>query len=100
MMHMTYTGYGYFVYSVLSFSPFDVLARLTYSAYLYHPIIMGIFYFNSTEFFYYSTTGVAIHFLGFSVLAFTAATISFLIIERPMMNLEKMLHAPPKRTPQ
>eukprot|EP01114_Cavostelium_apophysatum_P007529 TRINITY_DN1963_c0_g2_i1.p1 TRINITY_DN1963_c0_g2~~TRINITY_DN1963_c0_g2_i1.p1 ORF type:complete len:686 (-),score=138.42 TRINITY_DN1963_c0_g2_i1:47-2104(-) len=98
VMHMTYTGYGYFIHSLLSLYVWDVMARLTYSAYLYHPILLSIAYYGSTQLYYYGTVSVLTHFLAFAVLAFTAALVSFLLIERPMMNLEKLMHPPPKRT--
>jgi len=97
MMHMCYIGKGYFVDSILSFRGWDVMARLTFSAYLYHPILMSIVYFNSVNFFHYSTTEIAVHFLAFTVMAFVCAAISYLIIEKPMMNLEKLLHPPPRQ---
>jgi len=100
MMHMLYTGYGQLINSILSFYAWDVAARLTYSAYLYHPIIISITYFNSTQFFHYDTMNVAVHFLAFTIAAYFVAGISFLLVERPMMNLEKLLHPPPKKGPQ
>jgi len=91
MMHMLYTGYGTVINWILSFGLWDVFARLTYSAYLYHPILMSVVYFNSTQFFHYDTLNMAVHFLAFTVLAYIAAVISFLLVERPMMNLERFL---------
>jgi len=91
MMHMLYIGYGTIINWILSFGLWDVFARLTYSAYLYHPILMSITYFNSTQFFHYDTLNMAIHFLAFTVLGYIAGLFSFLLVERPMMNLEKFL---------
>ena len=41
-----------FVNTILSWSPFVPLSRLTYAAYLNHLIVMYVFYFNHTRKFY------------------------------------------------
>jgi len=96
MMHMCFTGNGYIINTILSFSAWDILARLTYSTYLYHPIIITIIFFGYTEMFDYSVQTMLVHFLAFTVLGFTAAAISFLLVERPMMNLEKLFLPAPR----
>eukprot|EP01114_Cavostelium_apophysatum_P014516 TRINITY_DN3789_c0_g1_i2.p1 TRINITY_DN3789_c0_g1~~TRINITY_DN3789_c0_g1_i2.p1 ORF type:complete len:632 (-),score=80.71 TRINITY_DN3789_c0_g1_i2:19-1914(-) len=99
MMHLCYTGNGLFINSFLSMRIFDVTARLSYSAYLYHPIIMGVVYMGGNQLFYYSAVNITVHYFGFTVLSLLAACLSYLLIERPMMGLEKFLHPAPKRPP-
>lgn len=74
----------------MSFGLWDILARLTYSAYLYHPIIIGIAYFNSSQYYHYDAIQVALKFLAFAVISFFVSMMSFLLVERPMMSLEKL----------
>ncbi|KAH9488221.1 hypothetical protein Btru_064277, partial [Bulinus truncatus] len=52
------SGYGGFVNSLLSWSPFVVLGRLTYVAYLIHPSVFLIYYQNMEQVFYYTDTNV------------------------------------------
>ncbi|KAJ5076282.1 o-acyltransferase [Anaeramoeba ignava] len=77
----------------LSWDLWTPLARLTYNAYLMHPIIMYLanlssrilFNYNAVPIFYATTTNV--------ILAYVFSFIIFLLVERPFMNFEKILCA-------
>jgi len=87
--HTFYIGHGYLVRKVFEWHIWSVLARLTFSAYLYHPILMSVVFFGSTTFFHYSAPNVTLYWFGFVIASFVVSSFSFLLIERPLMNLEK-----------
>jgi len=93
LLHTFYIGHGYLVRKVFEWHIWSVLARLTFSAYLYHPILMSVVYFGSTTFFHYSPPNVTLYWFGFVVAAFITSSFSYLLIERPLMNLEKFFLA-------
>jgi peptidoglycan/LPS O-acetylase OafA/YrhL len=67
------------------------LARLTFGAYLYHPIIMYSYYFSSTRPLDMTGTLIFQNWIFFTILSFLASFVSFLLIERPTENLEGIL---------
>lgn len=74
----------------LSHPVWTPFARLTFGAYLYHPIIMFAYYFSSFRPIEFTGTMIFQNWLSFTVLSFLAALISFLLIERPTENLESL----------
>ena len=73
----------------LSLDFFTPLARLTFGAYLVHPIYM-IFYALDTESGAFVTINQGIvNYIAWVVVAFTTSIIFTLLIETPWMNLEK-----------
>jgi peptidoglycan/LPS O-acetylase OafA/YrhL len=65
-------------------------ARLTYAAYLYHPIIIQTYYSSREVLPLYVTSEIVLYFFGFASLAFATSCIHFLLFEKPTMNLEAM----------
>ncbi|XP_033763776.1 O-acyltransferase like protein-like [Pecten maximus] len=85
------TGNGGFINTFLSWSPFIPLGRLSYCAYLVHPIIMFV-YMRSLRQAVYATDFVMIYlFLGHLVTAYLVAFVVSLAFESPMMGLEKAI---------
>ncbi|XP_011450645.3 nose resistant to fluoxetine protein 6 [Magallana gigas] len=85
------TGNGGFVNTLLSWSAFGPLARLSYCLYLVHPVIMYAYYFSSRTPIYLTDFSAIYLFLGNIVLSFMVAFVSSLVFEAPMMGLEKVL---------
>ncbi|XP_070194277.1 nose resistant to fluoxetine protein 6-like [Littorina saxatilis] len=85
------TGHGGPVNTFLSWSAFIPLSRLTYMAYLVHPIIMTLFHLSAPNLFYMSNLNCAMAFLSFSVASFAVAFVLSLAFEAPMMGLEKVM---------
>jgi peptidoglycan/LPS O-acetylase OafA/YrhL len=85
------TGEGGVVNSMLSWYIWDPIAKLTYSAYLIHPFLIRVVYYNRTELFTYSDTMYVTHFLAFAVLSYAVASGMSLLIETPFARLEKVL---------
>jgi len=67
------------------------LARLTFGAYLLHPIIIQLFLNSSVQYFRYSPTTVALHYLAIATASYAAAACLFILVERPAANLEVLV---------
>lgn len=91
MMHTFYVGHGWLLRKFFEWRIWSVLARLSFSAYLYHPIVMTVVYYSSRQMFYYSPWTIIVNFLAFILLSFAVSLVSFMLIERPLMNLEKII---------
>ncbi|XP_071491470.1 nose resistant to fluoxetine protein 6-like [Diadema antillarum] len=84
-------GYAGWVNDFLSWELWIPMSRLTYSAYLLHPIILNIYSFNMINPYYFSYFTVPFEFAGVFVLAYSAAVLMALLVEFPLGNLEKMV---------
>jgi peptidoglycan/LPS O-acetylase OafA/YrhL len=91
LMYSMSMGWGGFVRRFLGAHFFSPLARLTYSTYLFHPIIMFVVYFSHLQYYVYDNFNYAIMFVGELFLSFCVAAVMFLALERPMVNMEKLL---------
>ncbi|XP_045194786.2 uncharacterized protein LOC123550421 [Mercenaria mercenaria] len=85
------TGHGGWINEVLSWKAFVPLGRLTYSAYLIHPLVMLVFYMSRNTPTYFSIYEVIYLFLGHLVLSYGIGFIVSLVFESPMMGLEKAI---------
>jgi len=66
------------------------LARLTYSTYLFHPIIMFIVWFSHKQSVAFDPFSYSVMYIGFMFVGFSTAAVMFLALERPMVNMEKL----------
>ncbi|KAK3088547.1 hypothetical protein FSP39_020450 [Pinctada imbricata] len=91
------TGNGGYINTLLSWSAFVPLSRLTFAAYLVHPIIMEV-YSGSLRYPMELTDLTFIFlFFGYLVSSLAAAFILSLAFESPMMGLEKVIFGKKKR---
>uniref|UniRef100_A0A7S2MU52 Acyltransferase 3 domain-containing protein n=1 Tax=Haptolina brevifila TaxID=156173 RepID=A0A7S2MU52_9EUKA len=67
------------------------LARLTYGAYLTHPIVIKVLSGAATAFYDWSYVDLTSRWLLNSLLAYALAAGAFLLVEKPFMNLEAKL---------
>ncbi|BFZ20623.1 hypothetical protein BsWGS_23662 [Bradybaena similaris] len=84
------SGYGGFVNSILSWSPFVVLGRLTYVSYLIHPYVLYIYFQNQERLYYVNDTNMVVSFCGIIVLTNMFAFVLMLAFESPWIGLEKV----------
>eukprot|EP01102_Stenamoeba_stenopodia_P013201 TRINITY_DN4252_c0_g1_i1.p1 TRINITY_DN4252_c0_g1~~TRINITY_DN4252_c0_g1_i1.p1 ORF type:complete len:656 (-),score=116.58 TRINITY_DN4252_c0_g1_i1:75-2042(-) len=91
LMHFCFCGYGGVLKSIFEWSAWTPLARLTYTAYLLHPVIIWVTYCNRTQLFHYDGFVMTDEFISHVVLAYSAAAGAFILLEKPMMNLEGVL---------
>ncbi|XP_077501440.1 nose resistant to fluoxetine protein 6-like [Amblyomma americanum] len=84
-------GYGGVVTKILSCRALVPLSRLTYSAYIIHPVLMVIFYGSREESFDYSPYLLMYFAVGNLVLTYMASLVLSLVFEAPVLALEKVL---------
>ncbi|CAC5425124.1 unnamed protein product [Mytilus coruscus] len=85
------TGNGGFINTILSWKGFVPLSRLTYSAYLIHPVVIQYYVYTRRQMVYVDDHQIIYDFLGNLGLSYAAAFIVSLAFESPMMGLEKVI---------
>lgn len=84
------TGWGGFVNTLLSWSPFVVLGRLTYMAYLIHINLINIYFGNQNTLFHLTSLNISLIFMGVLVATYGISFVLMLALESPMIGLEKV----------
>ncbi|KAL3870249.1 hypothetical protein ACJMK2_038326 [Sinanodonta woodiana] len=92
------TGNGGFINTLLSWNVFVPLGRLTYCAYLIHPVVMYLYYGSLRNTIIFNDLNISYLFVGHLVFAYAAAFILSLAFESPMMGLEKVLFKRDKKS--
>jgi peptidoglycan/LPS O-acetylase OafA/YrhL len=82
-----YFDYVPIINAPLSHWVWKPMAKLTYNAYLIHPILMGVYVGNAEGFQMYSVYEVIFHAWCFFTLAYICAAIMYCIVEKPFGNL-------------
>lgn len=85
------TGRAGLVNDFLSAPVWAVPARLTYAMYLVHPLVINVFFFNRKTELTYSSFMWMYFFFGNLITTFFFAGVVSLLVEAPLMNLEKVL---------
>ncbi|XP_033116068.1 nose resistant to fluoxetine protein 6-like [Anneissia japonica] len=83
--------YGGPVNTFLSWGIWTPLARLTFCAYLLHPVLLFLYIFPSKVLFHYWGFQTFYTFIATIVLSYGAAFVLSVLVEAPTMGLEKML---------
>lgn len=83
------TGNGGLVNAVLSLKVMQPLSRLTYAAYLVHPIVQFWYILNLKVPLFMSDITMVYLFLGHLVLSYICAFVFSIMFEAPMINLER-----------
>lgn len=84
------TGNGGLINSFLSWSFWTPMARLTFGAYLLHPVVITLFLQAKMVPFHWSDIEMTYFFLANSVMSYFAAFCLSLLVEGPTMGLEKV----------
>ncbi|XP_066295640.1 nose resistant to fluoxetine protein 6-like [Branchiostoma lanceolatum] len=84
-------GYGGVVDTILSWDAWVPLSRLTYCAYLVHIPVMYAVYLSRDVLIHYSTFTMIYFFLGHVTLSYGVAFLVSLVVEAPLMGLEKII---------
>eukprot|EP00026_Physarum_polycephalum_P002087 Phypoly_transcript_02091.p1 GENE.Phypoly_transcript_02091~~Phypoly_transcript_02091.p1 ORF type:complete len:662 (+),score=60.51 Phypoly_transcript_02091:96-2081(+) len=95
-MYACFKGHGGILRSILSVYMWLPIARLTYTAYLVHPIIMFVINFSATTNFHYSAIYAGVRYSSHIFMAYVLGLVFHLAIEKPTANLERLL-LPPRR---
>ncbi|KAL4237446.1 hypothetical protein ACF0H5_002163 [Mactra antiquata] len=88
------SGNGGPVKDILSWTCWAPLGRLTYSAYLVHPVVMTTFYYGLKETLHATDLGMIYIFIGHLVISYALAFVVSMLVEAPMIQLEKLLLKP------
>eukprot|EP00164_Ancoracysta_twista_P000936 GFYU01001225.1.p1 GENE.GFYU01001225.1~~GFYU01001225.1.p1 ORF type:complete len:629 (+),score=138.60 GFYU01001225.1:88-1974(+) len=81
---------GFFVGRFLSAPFFTPLARLSFWAYLIHPLLMSVINCNKTQLYYYSAWNLSMWYCGYLLISFALALVLHLLVEKPLSNLESL----------
>jgi peptidoglycan/LPS O-acetylase OafA/YrhL len=84
-------GYGKQLAAFLGHSLWLPFARLTYGAYLVHIILISALFQNLKHYVYYGSTVVTWAFVACAFFAYGVSFVFYLLVEKPMMNIEKMV---------
>ncbi|GLH08512.1 Uncharacterized protein GBIM_13732 [Gryllus bimaculatus] len=90
-------GYGGFINKLLSFKAMVPMSRLTYCAYLVHPILMLITSSQMDGPLHLHTSMVLIIFLGNLMMSYTVSFMISLVLEAPLVNILKICMEPRKK---
>ena len=85
------TGNGGYVNTFLSWKAFIPLSRLTYCAYLVHPIVIYYYINTAQRLIHFTDLQVIYLFLPNICLSYAVAFVASLAFESPMMGLEKVI---------
>ena len=85
------TGYGGPVHWFLSWKVWAPLGRLTYAAYLVHPLILVAYQFNLLTPLHFTDLTFIYLFVSNLVFSYLAAYIVSMVVEAPMMAIEKLI---------
>ena len=83
-----HNGYGRAINAFLSMRVWVPLSRMTYTAYLIHPIILTVIFNTLREPFTYADYTLTIYAVATVVLSFGAAGVVAVFVEFPLSNLE------------
>ena len=100
LMHACFIHQDGLLNRFFSHAFFTPLARLTFAAYLFHPLVIWFFYMNRSRPLHFSTLDLVFYYLANLLLSYIGAYVISLLIEKPFMNIEKLIFKPPKRTPK
>ncbi|KAK5575051.1 hypothetical protein RB653_010306 [Dictyostelium firmibasis] len=87
----TFFGYGGIVKWFLELEVFKFFSKLTYSSYLVHPLVIMFRIYSMTTFLHYSVTEFIVFYAGNIATTFAAAFVIHLLIEKPFINLERLI---------
>jgi len=82
-------GYGRLLYAFLAAKVFIPLARLTFAAYLVHPMIIQMYYYGSKQGIYVDSWRMFFTYAGILLIAFLMAFLLSISLESPILGIEK-----------
>ena len=91
LVFVCHSGYGGLINSFLSMGFWVPLSRLTFTAYLVHPIVGMAIVGGRRDPFYYTDIGVSIFVVGYVAMAYAAAGLVAAFVEFPLSNVELLV---------
>ena len=87
-----------FIHDLMSHRIWVPFARLTYSAYLLHPVIIKLLAGSAHAYYHFSPQDMFYRWCGNSLLAYGASCCMYLLVERPALTLTtKLLRGAPRK---
>ena len=83
-----HNGYGGVINTFLSMKFWIPLSRLTFTAYLVHPIVLSVVFGSAREPVHYTDITLAVYAVGAVTLSYGAAAIVAVCVEFPLANVE------------
>ncbi|XP_054713019.1 nose resistant to fluoxetine protein 6-like [Uloborus diversus] len=91
VIYVCLTDQGGFINKLLSYKLFIPLSRLTYTAYLIHPLFITGYLTSTKDVLIFSHPTMVILFLGFLLLTYGFSILVSLTFESPIIGLEKLI---------
>ena len=88
LVFICHNGYGGVVNSFLSMNFWVPLSRLTFNAYLVHPIILTVIFSSVREPLHYTDITMAVYAIAAVVLSYSVAGVVAAFVEFPLSNIE------------
>lgn len=88
------SGNGGPVKDILSWKFWAPLGRLTYAAYLVHPIVIFTYYYNMRQVLHIYDLNMIYLFISHLVVSYLVAFVVSMLVEAPMIQLEKIMLGP------
>ncbi|XP_046563524.1 nose resistant to fluoxetine protein 6-like [Haliotis rubra] len=85
------TGNGGVINSILSWSAWIPLGRLTYGAYLIHTVVLSYTEFSVRSLRYADVVFVSYHYIGTFTVSYALSFITCVLVESPCLGLEKVV---------
>jgi len=82
------------VYQFLGAGFWEPLGKLTFGAYLVHPIILRGVYYSSDQLFHWTIWHYSIVYMGTVLISYLTATVLHILVELPFANLVGLMMAP------
>ena len=91
LVFICHYGYGGIVNRFLSMSFWIPLSRISYNAYLVHPLVLTVIFGSERNSINYQDYNIAVYSVGIVVLSYGAAAVVSVFVEFPIGNLEQAL---------
>ena len=88
LVFICHNGYGWVVNSFLSMGFWVPLSRLTFNAYLVHPIVLSVLFGSTRQPLLYNDVTMAVYAVAAVVLSYGAAAVVAAFVEFPLSNVE------------
>lgn len=86
-----HNGYGWVIDSFLSMKVWTPLSRMTFNAYLMHPIVITVIYGQLQTAVHYTDITMAVYTVAFVVFSYAGAAIVCVMVEFPLSTIEMLL---------
>lgn len=77
------SGNGGIVYAFLSLPFWEPMGKLTFGAYLIHPVLLRIYYYSEVELIYFNHINQTVIFVAAAALGYGLSMVTYVLIELP-----------------